>query len=704
MKTEASKPLPPEAIYTVPVRADAWKLQQLKHIHVGQLGLLRSKKKTQLLIYVLKGKPPSTLKVPPKSQVPGHKGNCYIVSHFDKGPTNRLGGYYNRFQRAPSKADAAVRQNKQGVNALILNFNRANAGFCGMWMHFFSFKKPAPKRFYLNASPFRYLTFWIRGTKGNEKLLLKMADATWERKGDALPVGTVRSFLSNKQITTKWQRVVVPLSQLPKKLDRSMLASFVLEALHGKGQIEVKTMALCRKMHPQPKLPPMPRQAPPIITRRPPPPRRGSPIQPPPQRVGPAPPAIAQIRRASWLWETRRFLNNPSKQKEMLQFLKQQGFDAVFVQIPHNPRNLLKQAPKPLPTTAWRSFLARLHQHKIRVYALDGFKKYALPQWHARVLEWVDRVIDYNKKVGPNERFDGFHFDIEPYLLSSVWTSRRQWLASNYLHLLARIKQVAHQNQMPLGVDIPFWFDEQDPYSKSGFKITYKGKAKPLNEHVIDLVDRVGIMDYRTAVYGADGVIAHALGELAYASQQKKQILIGLETLPLPEEFLLQFRGTPRSGWPDVTGTRPASSFVFLLHPAEATRLSAAKPKTTNKGKSKPSAKTAPKTLSKGSTRPAKRAAPKKQAGLLAWVPCYRLKAWKARLKKHNIDKAKIVYWPVHNTIYVSPDKLSFARLGASPLHKALLALQRELKRFSAFSGFAIHSIHSYKDLLQRSQ
>ncbi|TNE49395.1 MAG: hypothetical protein EP343_12010 [Deltaproteobacteria bacterium] len=702
---EAAAARPPEKILTVPVRAEDWKLKQLQHIRVGQLGLLREKKKTHLLVYVLKGKPPQTSKAPPKSEVPPHRGNCYVISHFDKGPKNRLGGYYNRFQRAPSSADAAVRSNKQGVNALILSYNKASSGFCGMWMHFFSFKQNVTQRRYLNAKPFGYLSFWIRGTQGGERILLKMADAAWERKGDALPVGTLRSFLPNKRITTTWQRVMLPLKHLPKKLDRSMLASFVLEALHGKGQVEVKTMALCRRELPQPKLPPMPRQQPPqVTTKRPPPPRR---VKPPLRhQTGPAPLAIARIRKASWLWESRKFLGNPTRQRKMVQFLKRNGFDAVFLQIPHNPRLLLKQAPKALSVEAWRPWLAELHKHNIKVYALDGFKKYALPNWHDRVLEWANQVVAYNQKVHPKERFDGFHLDIEPYLLSSLWTSRRQWLAQNYLQVLSRLKKLAHQNRMPLGVDIPFWYDEKDPYAKAGFKITYKGKKKPLNEHVIDLVDRVGIMDYRTAVYGADGVIAHALGELSYASQQNKQILIGLETFPLPEEFLLQFRGKPRSTWPDVSGTKPPASFVFLLPPSEAAKLKeptlTKKPDASSKktqAKTKPSESQISIPIAGGSTTKAVRG----ETALFAWVPRYRLKAWQARLQQSKIDPAQLLHWPVHNTIYVSPDKLSFARLGHGSLHKALLSLQKELKRFSAFSGFAIHSIHSYKKLLHRS-
>ncbi len=681
-------PRPPEKILEVPVAAEQWRLKDLSHIRIGKLGLIRNPKKDVLTIYVLKGPPPVRVKLSLRSRIPKHKGNCFLVSHFDKGATNRLGGYYNRFQRKPSLADAAVRPNHARVGALILKFQRKSTGFCGMWMHFFNFKQDPRQRFFLNAQPFSQLTFWIRGQKGGEQILLKMADAAWERKGDALAVGALNRFLPKKRITTEWQRVVVPLRAFPKSLNRRMLASWVLEATKGSGQIEVKTMAFCRKPFPLPKLPPMPKSKPPILVVRPRLRQRAGFVVSTPKIK------VARLRKSTWLWETARYLKSPRKQRELVQFLTKHKFDSVFLQTPHNPRTLQTQSPPVLHVGQWRTLLAALHRHNIRVYALDGYKKYALPPWHSRVLEVAQRVVVYNQSVRVHERFDGLHFDIEPYLMSSLWSSRRQWVGAQYLTILSKLTALAHRHQMTFGADIPFWFDAKDPYTTQGFVISYGGVAKPLHQHVIDIVDRVGIMDYRTSVFGADGVLSHGMGELTCASRKNKQILIGLETLPLPKEFLFHFKGAAKKGWPDVSGTHPARSFVFLVPPQ---RLGPTKAIATAKKTPTVQTKTV---ASRIVGAVAAQSPPAMMHGTLAWVPSYRLRKWRLLLQQRKVPWQQIRYWPVHRTVYISPDKLSFAGLGASLLHRALHDLNRELRRFSAFTGFAIHSIHSYKKLL----
>ena len=66
-------------------------------------------------------------------------------------------------------------------------------------------------------------------------------------------------------------------------------------------------------------------------------------------------------------------------------------------------------------------------------------------------------------------------------------------------------------------------------------------QKRPLTECILDIVDNIGIMDYRTGAFGADGVISHALGELQYATEIGKKVFIGLETGALPDETILEF-------------------------------------------------------------------------------------------------------------------------------------------------------------------
>jgi hypothetical protein len=103
---------------------------------------------------------------------------------------------------------------------------------------------------------------------------------------------------------------------------------------------------------------------------------------------------------------------------------------------------------------------------------------------------------------------------------------------------------------MVYGVDIPFWFDEDVP----PMPLQYNNQSKDLSRHLIDLVDNVGIMDYRNFAGGMDGIITHGLGEVEYASKMGKKIYIGLETYrdtPSPTTFVY---GISEDDWKKVRG------------------------------------------------------------------------------------------------------------------------------------------------------
>jgi hypothetical protein len=177
--------------------------------------------------------------------------------------------------------------------------------------------------------------------------------------------------------------------------------------------------------------------------------------------------------------------------------------------------------------------------------------------------------------------------------------------------------------------------------------------SKPASEHVIDLVDEVAIMDYRTAAYGADGVIAMAQDELAYASKQGKAVFVGLETTELPDEELIDFGGVPSSG---LNRTVPNSRFVLLVPGNNAATVHLVSP--------------------------------------AHWL------ALRGELEARGIDLVSLLWWPVRNTTLVPGYRLTFSSLGADQLHQTMAEAQRELSHFSSFSGFAVHDYLGYRRLL----
>jgi hypothetical protein len=73
--------------------------------------------------------------------------------------------------------------------------------------------------------------------------------------------------------------------------------------------------------------------------------------------------------------------------------------------------------------------------------------------------------------------------------------------------------------RLELGFAVPFWFDGRDG---SPGPVPFKGATKPAIHHVIDLLKHhrrayLVVMSYRNVADGADGSIAHARDEFAYA-------------------------------------------------------------------------------------------------------------------------------------------------------------------------------------------
>ena len=611
---------------STPVSSSDWEICDWTAIRRGQLSIVQARNGDELHLYALGTSLPAEPATTVVSQRPEFSGNCFQVSSFDFGNTNRLGGYFNVFRKEPSNARASLQAGPDGRRGLTLDFVKTPAGFCGVWTHLFDFKLSAGQRRYFDATPFSLLTFWIRGQTGTERILLKASDARWERLGDAQPIGEAAAFLAQGTVSSAWQRVVVPLSQFPRQLNRRELAGLIFEPLNnGMGKIQIKDLAFCTTASPLPEL------SPPVINQ--------SDSKPP--------------QKALWVWNTAEILASKGLQQDLLRFLRGQGFSRIFLQLPEGKTEGGIPGEITLDPDRLRPLLATLNRAGMAVSALDGFKNYALPEWHDGVLRTVENVIRYNRESEPSERFSGIHYDVEPYLLKGFAGPRRQAFLHGYLDLLEKIVQKTKPSQTHFGVDIPFWYDAGDELTGKPMPISFRGVSKPASEHVIDLVDEVAIMDYRTAAYGADGVIAMAQDELAYASKQGKTVFVGLETTELPDEELIEFGGVPST---DLNRKVPNSRFVVLVPGNNAATLHLVSPS--------------------------------------HWL------VLRSELEARGIDLVSLLWWPVRNTTLVPGHRLTFSSLGRDQMHQTMAEAQRELRHFSSFAGFAVHDYLGYRRLL----
>jgi hypothetical protein len=586
---------------------EEWGVGRVADVRFGRVALVAAPEGVRLDVRRLRDTAPPIRPVRMEGRAPTVSGNSFV----------------------PSSAVAQVDRMPDGRRALELTCRHEETGFCGLWIQLYDFEAGPEARRYLDARQFSTLSFWIRGRAGGERILLKVADAEWEQREDALPVGDVAQFLPAGRVDTVWQQAVVPLERLPVRVQRETLAMLAFEVtVPGTSTVELGPVALSITPDDLPALPD------PRISGKP----------------------IPAIHKATWVWNTAELLADPARQTAMLDFLEREGFDRIFLQLPGVPGDPRTPGELRIDTKAMRSLLAAFNQRGMRVYALDGYARYALPEFHAGVLATVDHVIRYNRRVLEHERFFGVRYDIEPYLLPAFHGSGRSNLLQGLLELTAASVARARAGGLVYGADIPFWYDASSDDTQEPVMAEFRGIRKPVSEHLVDLVDDVAIMDYRTTAYGADGTIRHATGELEYAASQGKPVFIALETFDLPDEVLLDFRGAPRAGLPEGESAGPAVAAMADGDSVHVVYVDAV---------------------------PA-------DGALTDW------------LVERGIDAKDVWWWPVSRRVEVPAAKLTFARHDVRQLEAVMRGTAAAFQRYPSFAGFALHSAESYLALVNR--
>jgi len=623
----------PQSILSQAVSRQDWKLSGVGDVRFGRVAVVDALDGPHLELRRLLERAPVRPPLRMEGRTPTFPGNTLIVSDFAQGNRTPLGGYFGTFQRAPSVANASVGRMADDRRALELICRHQLPGFCGLWVQLYDFEAPPDARSYLDAREFSTMSFWVRGRAGGERILLKTADAEWEQREDAVPIGEVAAFLPSGRIDTVWQQAVVPMESFPWRIRHDMLAMITFEALDpGTTAIEIGPMAFSLS----------PDSLPPLSQ----PTAGGQPVD--------------LQSKATWVWNTTELLEAPEERTSLFEFLEGEGFDHVFLQLPGIPDRPNQPGELAIDRESMRPLVAELNSRGIRVYALDGFARYALPEFHAGVLATVDHVARYNRDVLPNERFYGVRYDIEPYLLPGFHGPNRTSLLVGLLQLTAASVEAAHAAGLIYGADIPFWYDALSDEASERITVPYGGVEKTLSEHIIDLVDDVAIMDYRTTAYGADGTIRHGAGELDYAEKQGKSVFIALETFGLPDEVLLDFQGEPEAGLPE---SPPPGPLVVVGADGDSIYAVLVPDPTTSSGSFE---------------------------ALAGW------------LGRTRLDPEDVWWWPVGKRVEVPAAKISFADQDPQLLQRVMQATAEEFRRYDSFAGFAIHFAQSYRRLVGR--
>ena len=613
---------------SVGISANDWGIKDFSKIRLGQLSLSHSKNGDQLALYTLRDSIPSP---PPSSmagKTPEFVGNFFVVGDYDIRHINELGGVFNVFQRDPSSAHASLVAGTDGRRCLRLSFDKRDQGFCGLWIHLFNSSQSPASRIFFDSKPFSTLSFWIRAKSGRESVTLKIADSDWLAREDALTIGDVGNFVSGGKLDTLWRLAIVPIDRFPARINVTRLASLVFEATSaGTGEVDVKTIAFS--------------------------------VEPGPFAPLPRPfelPAHRPLEKGMWLWNTAEIAGDPAREQELVEFIAKEGITMLFLGLPYDAQDVRTHHSIRIPEGKLRPLLSRLNRLNVKVHALIGDKDFVLPDQQPMVLATLENVILYNAGAKPDERFAGLHLDVEPYLLPGFNSNRQQWIIHNYLSLLSQVAQRGNKAELAVGIDMPYWFDSPDELTSRIMTDELNGVPKPVYQHVIDMMDNVALMSYRTTATGTDGIILQSLEEISYAFKAGRQVFVGLETESLPDEQIMTFRGRPTTGYLNP----PPSGWHFFLvaNSREATGY------------------------------------------LLAEES---VGAFQSFLSVQAVEQNSVLHWNISQNVFAPADKVSFAKLKPADLAKVMEEGGMEFEQQPAFQGFAIHHYESYRKFLSQS-
>ncbi|HET7101075.1 MAG TPA: hypothetical protein VFJ52_07990, partial [Terriglobia bacterium] len=247
-----------------------------------------------------------------------------------------------------------------------------------------------------------------------------------------------------------------------------------------------------------------------------------------------------------WVWKTGLLLASATAADRLFAFCSRNGLQEIYLSVDFVDSfggfpDSIKDPP------AYADFLSAAHLHGLRVEALTGAPSWAAGRRHRLALAAVRSISSYNVGMTPDARFDGIHFDVEPYLLLGFsLPDYRKRILEQYLEMVVQCRDAAREGHLDFTCDIPWWFFPLTAATRQQFTVTFGGKDKTVGEHVTDLLSSVTIMDYRNEADGAGGIIRFGIPALAYAARLHKQIRVGLETSAQEDtnvEFVLAVPG-----------------------------------------------------------------------------------------------------------------------------------------------------------------
>ncbi|MDY0942894.1 amidase [Priestia megaterium] len=228
--------------------------------------------------------------------------------------------------------------------------------------------------------------------------------------------------------------------------------------------------------------------------------------------------AEMNIPLSTWVWDTKKWMLH---QEAILEKLQEKKVTKVYLQIDTH-----------LSFPVYKHFIEQAQVQGISVYALDGAPYWIGTSGIEKQDAFFNWIKAYQAEAEELQQFSGVHLDVEPYLYKS-WGNNRAKSILQYQYVISQAVVQSRQLDLPLAVDIPFWFDEVPFKNSNG--------SGSLGRWVIQYADEVTIMGYRNHAGKENGIAEITENERKWGRVLSTPIEIGVETMSSDEGEYISF-------------------------------------------------------------------------------------------------------------------------------------------------------------------
>ncbi|HTK86281.1 MAG TPA: hypothetical protein VL329_01050 [Nitrospiraceae bacterium] len=237
-------------------------------------------------------------------------------------------------------------------------------------------------------------------------------------------------------------------------------------------------------------------------------------------------------RKGFWVWDYRAAVADPEL---LIRDCRRAGVTRILVQMPD----------KNDPASLWSAYvrvLERAASSGLEAFALDGYPEAIYDP--APLMEKIARL----RRLLPQGHMNGVQLDIEPYLLAQFSDPQDYSL---YLRAIEKIK-ASLGSHARLSMVMPFWFSAKTVHNR------------PLDFELMDRVDEVAVMSYRTDLDDLRDITEHML---RYGDAVDIPIWLAVETRPLPVDRQVTLVQEPRLNIANAYLDRAGRRLVLTVPP-----------------------------------------------------------------------------------------------------------------------------------------